>query len=479
MNQERIDWEKADRVSHEKTRLVCGSVQSLKTESRLQRLGRKRFDLIIIDEGHHAISASYRKVLDWFSDAKVLLVTATPNRGDKKALGKIVDDVVYEFDILQGIDEGYLVPIDGREVKIASLDLEAVDANRGELVAAALENAVIKAVEGIVDQTMKQFPDKRGIFFFPGVKSAEYAAEKFNAVEPNSTIVIHGKTEENLRRSLTAQFKAGRFKRLCNCEIATEGFDAPNIDMVGMGRPTLSESLYRQMAGRGTRVLPGVVDHLWRKEQADERRDAIARSAKPKLLLVDFVGNPGRHSLASSVDILAGDYSDKEVELAKKKKKAAPEADVRALLEQARSELLAIARGVRAKSEAHVASFDPFQCFGIKRPKSNPSWGDEDMMATLPQRERLIKRGIPEKEAMGMTKREASRLIGEMDQRMHNGLATLKQMRQLSRFGITRADVTFKAASEAMNYLASVKFGRGDVPVDQAKLVQLAYGDFL
>src|SRR5690606_7555906 len=95
--------------------------------------------------------------------------------------------------------------------------------------------------------------------------------------------------------------------------IATEGFDDPGIGLVVMARPTKSRALYSQCIGRGTRPLNGLVDGL---DTADERRAAIAGSAKPNVLVLDFVGNSGRHKLVHATDVLGVDYDDAELEAA-------------------------------------------------------------------------------------------------------------------------------------------------------------------
>ena len=84
---------------------------------------------------------------------------------------------------------------------------------------------------------------------------------------------------------MLAEFAAGKVQVVCNCGVLTEGFDDPGVEVVIMGRPTKSRSLYSQMVGRSTRPLPGVVDG---PETAEARKAAIAASAKPSCLVVDF-----------------------------------------------------------------------------------------------------------------------------------------------------------------------------------------------
>lgn len=92
-------------------RITVGSVQSMMRESRLSRFPDDYFDTIIIDEAHHCISDSYQRVLHHFPEARVLGVTATPDRGDMKNLGQVFESLAYEYTLPRAIKEGYLSPI--------------------------------------------------------------------------------------------------------------------------------------------------------------------------------------------------------------------------------------------------------------------------------------------------------------------------------------------------------------------------------
>jgi superfamily II DNA or RNA helicase len=112
------------------------------------------------------------------------------------------------------------------------------------------------------------------------------------------------------------KFHDGSLQVLCNVGCLTEGVDVPAAEIVVMGRPTKSRSLYAQMAGRILRPLPNLVDHL---DNGDDRKSAIAQSAKPSALIIDFAGNSGRHKLVTSADILGGNVSEEAIELANRK----------------------------------------------------------------------------------------------------------------------------------------------------------------
>lgn len=447
MTGEFVEVEQADFRSYQ-GRIVVGSVDTVKQKKRLERLGKDRFSLIIADEAHHYVAKTYRRPLDFFADAKILGVTATPDRADEKALGAIFEDVPVVYDIQEGIEMGYLVPITGRRVHLDEIDLTKVRRSGKDLNQSELDEAMVKAVEGICQKTIELEPDRQGLCFFPGVRSAEYATERFNLLRPDSAVCITAKTHELDRKRWVRDFKEGRIQYLCNVQVATEGFDAPDASMVVQARPTKSRALYAQMVGRGTRVLPLTVDHILGEEGAEQRRAAVAASAKPECVILDFVGNAGKHDLATVEDVLGGNYTPAEVKTAKKKAEREGGGDTLAFLNQARAELKAMAAAIdRATVKARVESFDPFKTMHMDRPSAR--FGDSP--PSPKQRAMLEKAGVP---TAGLSKREASKMIANVFKRRELGLATFKQLRTLQKHGVTKVNISFRAASEAIDYLA-------------------------
>ena len=454
MTGEFVEVEQADLRATRKARIVVASVQTIQQQHRLDRFGKDHFGLVIFDEAHHAIADSFRRPLDFFSGAKVLGVTATPDRGDEKALGKVFDSVSYVFDILQGIDQGYLVPLRGHQVELGEIQLDGIKVVAGDLAKGQLDEVMVRAVEGIVRKTMELEPHRQGVAFFPGVKSAAYAAERFNYLMPGSAAFISAASEDADRRKAVGDFRAGRIKYLCNCMIATEGFDAPTASLVIQARPTKSRGLYAQMAGRGTRVLPGCVEHIEGREGAEARRAAIAASAKPDCVIMDFVGNATKHALMTPEDLLGGDYSDEEVALAKKKAKEAPgSVSTLKALQEAREELARVAAAVRARVSAKVSSFNPFAVLNValdSTTRDDMRWGRKPPSER--QLEALVRMKVPEAVIKKMTSREASKLLEERKRRHDAGLATYAQLAQLKRFGLEDSSVTFEKARLALDY---------------------------
>jgi superfamily II DNA or RNA helicase len=446
---EMVDIEMAELWASNRARVVSASLDSMK--SRLDRWPRDHFSLVIFDECQHSLAPSYRKVLEHF-DCKAMGMTATPDRGDEKALGQVWNDVAGVFDIVDLINSGYLVPIRGRSVQISGIDLSHVGKSAGDLAAGELDNEIVKHVEGIVSKTLELEPGKQGIWFFPGVKSAELACDRINAIIPNSCVFVSGETPKDERDEAFRGFRSGKYQHISNCAICTEGTDLPIADMVVMGRPTLSRSLYAQCVGRGLRVLPGLVDHLPTEEGYQERLAIIASSAKKECVVVDYAGNAGKHTLVTPEDLLGGDYSEEEVKLAKKVAKEAPGSDVIANLEAARRELKAMMAKLQSKVKASVQTFDPFALLGTEHPDPHKERFREPM--TPRQREQLTKFRVKEEQMKHLSDVEADKLIQRLGHRAKLGLCSLNQLNTLRKFCDAPTNLPFRQASQAMTYLA-------------------------
>lgn len=106
-------------------RVVVGSVQSMQRPTRLGQFPEDYFDVIIVDEAHHVLSDGYQRVLEHFPEARVLGVTATPDRGDMRNLGQFFESLAYEYTMVRAIREGYLCPIKAETIPL-QLDLSGV-----------------------------------------------------------------------------------------------------------------------------------------------------------------------------------------------------------------------------------------------------------------------------------------------------------------------------------------------------------------
>lgn len=411
---------------------------------RMSKFDPMDFDLVVIDEAHHAISSTYRRCVDWYfqnPNCKLLGVTATPDRSDEAALGQVFDEVAYNYEIINAIKQGWLVPIEQQMVTVGSLDFSGVrttagDLNQGDL-AEVMEDE--RNLQGIAAPTVEICGDKRAIVFAATVDQAERMAEILNRYKPDRASWICGKTDKQDRRRILADFKAGRLQFVVNVGVLTEGFDDSGLQVVIMARPTKSRALYAQMAGRGTRPADEVAGLLGDCTSDDERCDMIRKSVKPSCLIVDFVGNAGRHKLCSTADILGGNIDDDVVtEVARRVREGGKPVDmteeiarVKADVEARKKREAATRAALQAKAKYLISKIDPFNAWDIAPVKENPA--DRGRRFTAKQalllRDRL---GVdPGKIPFGQGKQ----LLDEYFRRINGGYATIKQAALLRNMG--------------------------------------------
>jgi len=446
------------------SRVVVSTVQTQiagrNGDGRMARFSPFDFSLLVVDESHHATSPSWRKVIDHYRqnpDLKVLGVTATPDRLDEEALGQVFESVAFDYEIVDAIADGWLVPIRQKAVYVEGLDYSSVRTTAGDLNGADLARVLEyeETLHAMAHPTLEIVGDRKTVVFTATVAQSERLAEIFNRHRADCARFVCGTTPKDERRELFRDFAAGRFQILCNVGITTEGWDEPTLEVVVMGRPTKSRALYAQCAGRGMRTLPGVVDRL---DSAEERKAAIAASRKPFVEIVDFVGNSGRHKLMTTADILGGKHSDDVVDRAREKieKGADSEArDIEEILEEAADELklekeAEMARRAKLIAQAKYTTntVNPFDVLQLE-PRKARGW-DRVKKPSAKMVALLEKTGIATKD---MTFTQASQLIGEIIKRRDEGQCSFKQARLLLRYGYP-ANMSFKDASATIDAIA-------------------------
>ena len=445
---------------------------------RMAKFDPARFGVLIIDEAHHATSPSYRRVIDYYrtnSALKVLGVTATPDRAAEEALGQVFQSVAFDYEVQDAIHDGWLVPIQQQMVHVDGLDYSSIRTTAGDLnggdLAAVLEAE--KNLQQIASASVDIIGQRRALVFTASVKSAEMTAEIFNRHRANMAAWVCGKTDKEERRKILARFAAGKIQVVCNCGVLTEGFDDPGVEVVIMGRPTKSRSLYSQMVGRSTRPLPGVVDG---PETAEARKAAIAASAKPSCLVVDFVGNAGRHKLVTSADILGGKFSEEAIEMAVMKAREAgkpvnmakeldlAEEELREQREQARLAEIARRANLVATARFTTQSVDPFDVLHLEPTKAR-GW-DQGRQLSEKQRTLLAKQGI-NPDQVSFT--EAKQLIAEIFRRWNGNLCSFKQAKVLKKYGF-ETNVSFEQASATIDALARNRWRKPEVGVQRSEV---------
>lgn len=461
---------------HPRSNVIVSTIQTHSSggdgAGRMGKFNPLDFDTLIVDEGHHATSSSYVRVINYYKTnpkLKVLGLTATPDRADEEALGQVFESVAFDYEILDAINDGWLVPIDQQFVSIEDLDYSSIRTTAGDLNGADLDAVLTseKPLHGMASSTLEIIGSRRALVFAASVHHAEQLCEIFNRHQSGMAAVVSAKTDKDERKKIISDYAQGKFQIMCNCGVFTEGFDDSGVEVIIMGRPTKSRALYAQMAGRGTRPAESIASQLNNVLNGILRRGMIARSVKPSCLIVDFVGNSGKHKLVTTADILGGNVSDEAVDSAvsnatksgkpvrmgkelEEEEKRQEEIKIKKLEAEARRARLVV------KASYKTQKIDPFDVLKIK-PVKERGW-DKGRVLSEPQKRILReKMGLnPDDFTYGAAKQLLNKQFEIWGKAKESGVfaPTFKMMGILSKHGVDATKLSFKQASATIDAIA-------------------------
>ena len=416
-------------------RVVVGSVQSLQRPQRLEPFPHDYFGTIVIDEAHHAITDGYRRVLDWFPEADVLGVTATPDRGDMRNLGEVFGSLAYEYKLTEAIRDGFLCRILAQTIPL-QLDISTVGMSGGDYAVGELGGALDPYLDQIAAEMARYCKDRKTVVFLPLIKTSQKFRDILNAHGFNAA-EVNGQSAD--RAEVLADFEAGKYNVLCNSMLLTEGWDCPSVDCVVVLRPTKVRSLYSQMVGRGTRLSPG----------------------KKDLLLLDFLWLTDRHELCRPADLICEDRAVAQQMTDNLAAAACPE-DIEDAAKQAGEDVVAqreeaLAKQLAEQRRKRARLVDPLQYkMSIQAEDLTgyvPAFGWESSPPTAEQLTALEKLGIQPDGVDSAGK--AGLLLDRLAKRRDEGLTTPKQIRCLERYGFTHVGTwSFDAAKNMIDRIA-------------------------
>lgn len=416
-------------------RVVVGSVQTLQRTARLERFPHDYFGTIIIDEAHHAITDGYRRILDYFGSAKVLGVTATPDRGDMRNLGEVFDSLAFEYKLTDAIKEGYLCRIMAQTIPL-KLDISSVTMSGGDYAVGDLGTALDPYLEQIAAEMAQRCKGRKTVVFLPLIKTSQKFRDLLNS-HGFRAAEVNGQSTD--RKEVLADFDAGKYNVLCNSMLLTEGWDCPSVDCVVVLRPTKVRSLYSQMVGRGTRLSPG----------------------KSDLLLLDFLWMTDKHELCRPADLVCEDRAVARQMTENLAQTGCPE-DIEKAAVQASEDVVAqreeaLAKQLEEQRRKKARLVDPLQYeMSIQAEDLAgyvPAFGWEAGPPSAEQTAALEKMGIlPDAvESAG----KASLLLDRLNKRRAEGLTTPKQIRVLERYGFQSVGRwSFDAAKHMIDRIA-------------------------
>lgn len=467
------DKEKAEERASPHAPVVVGSIQSLSRLNRLTGFRDDHFDLVIVDETHRILAPMYQRVVNYFHfgresleenwrppepgvpyqhKARVLGVTATADRGDKRTLGEFFQKCAYEYGLLEACRDGYLVKpivknIPPERVKI---DLRGIKMSRlsgqSDLDVAELGQRLTPFLRAIANQIADEARDRKTVCFLPSIETARLLSEALAERGLIASFVSGACVDRDQK---LADFEAAPIGSvICNAMLLTEGWDCPSASCICVLRPTKIRALYTQCVGRGTRTLPGTIDGL---ATAEQRLLAIAASKKPNLLLLDFLWLTDRLDLVKPIDLVA-----KTPEIREKMEKAEATDLVEAEATATRDLLKALEEAARRNSRKKARTIDPLAWAVSLGDSALAGWEPENRWDELPptkgQIELLQKNGI---DTSNLTCRGlASKLIDRVISRMKLGLCTPKQLSLMAQLGLdehTCALLTIKQATATID----------------------------
>lgn len=397
-------------------RVTVGSVQSLMREKRLGQFPTNYFGTIIIDEAHHCLTDSYQRVLGHFDKARVLGVTATPDRGDMRNLGEFFESLAYEYTLPKAIKSGYLSPIKALTIPLR-MDLTGVGVQAGDFKAGDIGTALDPYLHQIAEEMAKYCMDRKTVVFLPLVKTSQKFRDILNG-KGFRAAEVNGESRD--RAEVLEAFGRGDYNVLCNSMLLTEGWDCPSVDCIVVLRPTKVRSLYSQMVGRGTRLNPG----------------------KDHLLLLDFLWHTERHELCHPASLICQDEEVAKQMTRNLEETAGCPVDIEEAEKTASEDVVsqreeALAKQLEEMKKRKRKLVDPLQFeMSIQAEDLSgyvPAFGWEMAPPSDKQKSTLEKLGILPDDIGNAGK--AAKLLDRLDRRRMEGLTTPKQIRFLESRG--------------------------------------------
>lgn len=437
--------------------VVVASVQTLSKQNRLMKYPRDYFGTIIIDEAHHTAAKTYKGILEHFIDAKVLGVTATPDRSDMKSLSDIFDSLAFEYKLPDAIREGYLCKINTKTIPV-EVDISKVHINAGDFSAQDLGNVLDLYLYTIADAIVRECQNRKTVIFTPLVRISKRLCNILNK-RNFKTAEVNGASAD--RKDVLKGFDNGEYKALTNAMLLTEGWDCPTVDCIICLRPTKSRSLYAQIVGRGTRLCEGkknllVLDFLWltKKHSLCHPADIfcedpeVAQKTTDMLADAALTGSNSQENFGSPELGLIEAIEEAQTELDEEKRKALCELEKQDTIQ----------RKLKAQRQKPRGLVDPLQyIFSIEAPELNdyqPMFESERQEPSDDIIDSISCYGVKGDaiKSQGLAAAILKRLIA----RRASGMATPKQIRCLESFGFVHVGRwTLRYASSFLDIISS------------------------
>jgi superfamily II DNA or RNA helicase len=439
---------------YDKPDVVVASMQTLHDE-RLAKWNKKSFELIIVDEAHHSLSEGHLRIFDYFAEAKLLGITATPIRGDEKNLGSLFQTKVYEYRIAEAIRDGYLVrPI--RRLCPITVDLRGIKTVGGDFSLGDLEEKIAPKIEVLARAFVQEIGQRKAVAFLPCVGSSMAFANCLELLGVTARYVTcergeYGMRRDNKEKNLT-DFEKDDYQVICCNRMLIEGWDHKKLEAVGILCPTKMWHVVAQMIGRGLRICPEI--------------------SKENCLVIDFNWQTdlGAHFLSTTVQLFNDGSLDDEVlkiaeGIVKRKEAKNEDVDPMEIIEEAKEIFHRKPRflvQLTGKSEEYkVIESDPVGISTMLGVRLNPGYDILTSYVDPPSQKQInYLRTLGMSRPEMLSKWGASKMIDKLVRRRDKGLASPKQMRELIKTGLAPEHVRDFTRGEASKALTSKKTQR-------------------
>lgn len=290
----------------EKSRMDCDKIYKRRSRSKSSESSEKNYvynievkennnyfaNSILVHNCHHYCSPTYLKTIRHFTPKLLTAWTATPKRLDGLSLSNIVQDIVFEYRIENGIKDGFLAPIEAYQIR-TPVDISKIKRTAGDFNQKELSEHVdtVNRNNLIVAKYLEYTPGRQALAYCVDMNHAYNLRDVFRERGVICETIVSDEKRCPNRDQLIKDFKEGKITVLTNVNILTEGFDYSEVGCVLMGRPTQSETLYVQCIGRGTRLKSEVFKDQFKTD---------------KCIILDFVDNSGRLSLMNAYELEKG-----------------------------------------------------------------------------------------------------------------------------------------------------------------------------
>ena len=429
--------------------VVVGTVQTLQGH-RLKSKPKDRFGLIIVDEAHHAKAPSYKAILDHFGGhAWILGLTATPDGGAaKQLLGDVFPKLSFHYKIRDAIQDEVLVPIRVRRVPV-KVDLRQMSMRGGDYTVSEIEARITPIVEQLAVNIKENIGSRKTVVFCPCVGSASAMSSMLRQVGVKSKYVAGAGGAFGMprpeRRKILEEFRTPAIQVIVCCDLLTEGYDHPEISCIVVARPTRKRYKYVQMIGRGTRRCDRankqdllVLDLDWQTDNTT--RDLCI----PVMLFSEETDVPSYKQFQAGVREATENGDDVDIFAELKK------AERRAMLREVR-----VSYTGKFGHKFAMVEHDPIGVMKILdlKVKKYFDFGERGG-GPITDRQKWLLGTLGVKNADGMSKWGASKLIERLNRRSKTGMASFQQVQKLLAKGVEEEQARTLSRQDAARVIA-------------------------